>query len=450
MEYRAHEYQKAAEEFIITHPEAAVFLDLGLGKTVVTLTAVEKLLHDYFAVSRVLVIAPLRVALTTWPDEIRKWDHLKDLKWSVAVGKQEERLKALEEDTEIVITNRENVQWLVEKSGVPFTFDMIVIDELSSFKNHESKRFRALMKVRPLAGRIVGLTGTPSSNGLMDLFAEFRLLDMGERLGRYITRYRQKYFEPDRRSRDVVFSYRPLPGAEEKIHEAISDISVSMAAEDYLDMPDKVLITDTILLGDDEKKDYDRLKRELVLELKGSELTAQSAAALSGKLSQMANGAVYDDEGGVVEFHDRKLDALGDLIESSAGAPLLVVHWFRHDRDRIIRRFGAREIRNTGDIRDWNEGRIPLALIHASSGHGLNLQKGGNTVIWFGLTWSLELYQQTNARLWRQGQDSGCVFIHHLVAKGTIDERILSALSEKARVQDALLEAVRAEIGGVA
>ena len=448
MEYRAHEYQKAAEEFIITHPAAAVFLDLGLGKTVVTLTAAEKLLHDYFTVTRILVIAPLRVAMTTWPDEIGKWDHLRCLKWSLAVGSADERKRALLADSEIVITNRENVQGLVEKSGIPFRFDMIVIDELSSFKNHEAKRFRTLMKVRPSVCRIVGLTGTPSSNGLMDLFAEFRLLDMGERLGRYITRFRQKYFEPDRRNRDVIFSYKPLPGAEEKIHEAISDITISMSALDWLDMPEKVLITDSVVLSDAEMREYEQMKRDLVLDLQGRELTASCAAALSGKLSQMANGAVYDDEGGAVEFHDRKLDALEDLIESSAGAPVLVVHWFRHDRDRIMKRFDARELRDESDIREWNEGKIPVALLHASSGHGLNLQKGGNTVIWFGLTWSLELYQQTNARLWRQGQKEKCVFIHHIVAKGTIDERILSALDSKAKVQDALLEAVKAEIGG--
>lgn len=449
MIYRPHEYQKVAEEFILTHPTAAVFLDLGLGKTVITLSAVEKLMRDRFEIRRVLVIAPLRVARTTWPDEIEKWDHLKGLSYSVAVGTEEERLEALYKRCDITIINRENVEWLVERSGYSFDFDMIVVDELSSFKNHEAKRFKSLLKVRPFVKRIVGLTGTPSANGLMDLFAEFRLLDMGERLGRYITRYRLKYFEPDRRSRNVVFSYKPLPGAQEEIEKAIGDITISMSALDYLDMPKKVNITDSVVLSDGEMKRYEDLKRDLYIALGDEELTASNAAVLSGKLSQMAGGAVYSDNGEVVEIHKKKLDALEDLIEANQGRPVLVVYWYRHDKERILERWKeARELKTTDDIADWNRGQISIGLLNASSGHGLNLQTGGNTIVWFSLTWSLELYQQTNARLWRQGQSARSVFIHHIVVKDTIDERILSALEKKREVQDSLLEAVKAELKG--
>lgn len=449
MIYRPHEYQKVAEEFILTLPTAAVFLDLGLGKTVITLTAVEKLMRDRFEIRRVLVIAPLRVARTTWPDEIEKWDHLKDLSYSVAVGTEEERLEALYKWCDITIINRENVEWLVDRSGYTFDFDMIVVDELSSFKNHEAKRFKSLLKVRPFVKRIVGLTGTPSANGLMDLFAEFRLLDMGERLGRYITRYRLKYFEPDRRSRNVVFSYKPLPGAQEEIEKAIGDITISMSALDYLDMPEMVNITDSVVLSESEMNRYEDLKRDLYIALGDEELTASNAAVLSGKLSQMAGGAVYSDNGEVVEIHKKKLDALEDLIEANQGRPVLVVYWYRHDKERILERWKeARELKTTDDIADWNRSQISIGLLNASSGHGLNLQTGGNTIVWFSLTWSLELYQQTNARLWRQGQSAQSVFIHHIVVKDTIDERILSALERKREVQDSLLEAVKAELKG--
>ncbi len=447
MIYSPHNYQKEAEEFILTHPTAAVFLDLGLGKTVITLTAVEKLMRDSFEIRRVLVIAPLRVARTTWPDEIEKWDHLKELSYSVAVGTEEERLDALKKGSDITIINRENVEWLVERSGYAFDFDMLVVDELSSFKNHQAKRFKALMRVRPFLKRVVGLTGTPSANGLMDLWAEFRLLDMGERLGRYITRYRLKYFEPDRRSRNVVFSYKPLPGAETEIEKAIGDITISMSALDYLDMPEKVNITDSVVLSPGEMKRYEDLKRDLYITLGDEELTASNAAVLSGKLSQMAGGAVYSDGGEALEIHKRKLDALEDLIEANQGKPVLVVYWYRHDKERILGRWKeARELRTMADIADWNRRQISIGLLNASSGHGLNLQSGGNTIVWFSLTWSLELYQQTNARLWRQGQTEGSVFIHHIVVKDTIDERILSVLERKMKVQDALLEAVKAEL----
>ena len=444
-----HYYQNYSVEFIKEHRCSALFLDCGLGKTSITLTAISDLMFDSFEVRKVLVIAPLRVARQTWSDEIGKWDHLKNLRYSIVVGAEKERVEALNTPADIYIINRENVQWLVEKSGIKFDFDMVVIDELSSFKNYQSKRFKALMKVRPKVKRIVGLTGTPSSNGLMDLFAEFKLLDMGKRLGRFISNYRGMYFIPDKRNGMVVFSYKPLPNAESEIYEKISDITISMKAKDHLKMPELITAEYPVYMSDSERKIYDKLCKDLVLELNESEITAANAAALSGKLCQLSNGALYDDEGDVIEIHDRKLDALEDIIESMNGKPLLVEYWFKHDYDRIAKRLQSLHIPfsklDTEDsIRKWNKGEIPVALIHpASAGHGLNLQEGGSTFVWFGLTWSLELYQQANARLWRQGQKD-TVVIQHIVAKNTIDERIMKALSEKDSAQSALIEAVKA------
>ena len=406
------------------------------------------LLFDSFEVSRVLVIAPLRVARDTWPAELRKWEHLKGLTYSVAVGTEEERRAALRERTVIHIINRENVDWLVNKSGIPFEYDMVVVDELSSFKSHQTKRFRALMKVRPKVKRIVGLTGTPSSNGLMDLWAEFRLLDMGKRLGRFIGQYREAFFVPDKRNQHMIFSYTPKSGAEEEIYRQISDITISMKAGDFLEMPERIESEVVVALSEKERARYERMKTEMVLELGGTEIDAVSAAALSNKLLQMANGAVYDEDGNSTALHSRKLDALEDIIEAANGKPLLVAYWYKHDRERIMARFDARDIKTSADISDWNAGKIPVALIHpASAGHGLNLQEGGSALVWFGLTWSLELYQQTNARLWRQGQKS-TVVIQHIIAKDTIDERVLATLAKKDKTQAALIEAVKAELGG--
>ena len=395
-----------------------------------------------------LVIAPLRVARDTWPAEIQKWDHLKGMSCSVAVGSEKERLAALVKPALIHIINRENVQWLVEDSGLPFRYDMIVIDELSSFKSWQAKRFKALLKVRPGVKRIVGLTGTPSSNGLMDLWAQFRLLDGGERLGRFITRYRETYFMPDKRSLQQVFTYKPRPGAEEEIYRRISDITISMRAIDRIKMPECLMNRVLVRMSASEQRLYDQMRRQLIIQVKDREIDAVNAAALSGKLCQMANGAVYTEEKDTVRIHDRKLDALEDLVESANGKPLLVAYWFKHDLARIQERFpGARELRGSGDIADWNAGRIPLAVIHpAAAGHGLNLQAGGSTLVWFGLTWSLELYQQTNARLWRQGQQASTVVIEHIVTENTIDERILRALQDKDETQAALIEAVKAEV----
>lgn len=452
MRYRPHEYQQYAIKYIETHPVSAVLLDMGLGKTIITLTALQDLLFDSFEAHKVLIIAPLRVARNTWPAELQKWDHLQDLTVSVVVGNAEERNAALAKQADLYVINREMVLWLVEQSGCKFDFDTVVIDELSSFKNHQSKRFKALMKVRPKVKRIIALTGTPSSNGLMDLWAEFRLLDMGERLGRYITQYRTQYFMPDKRNAQIVFSYKPLPGAEEQIYDKISDITISMKAEDFLPMPERIESEYPVYLSEEEREKYDALKQEMVLQLPGEEITAANAASLSGKLSQLANGAIFTEEKDVITVHDRKLDALEDIIEAAAGKPILVAYWFQHDLQRITEKLEALKvsyarISSPGSIEMWNRGEFAVGLIHpASAGHGLNLQKGGSTLVWFGLTWSLELYQQTNARLWRQGQKSNTVVIQHIVAKDTVDERILKALTEKNNTQEALIAAVKAEL----
>ena len=449
MIYRPHNYQTYATEFILEHAESAVFLDMGLGKSVITLTAIRELCLDRYEVSKVLVIAPLRVARDTWSTEIKKWDHLKGLTYSVVIGSVTERKEALKKKAHIYLINRENVSWLIEDSGHPFDFDMVVIDELSSFKSYQAKRFRSLLKVRPKVKRIVGLTGTPSSNGLMDLWAEFRVLDLGKRLGRFITHYRNNYFQPDKRNGMVIYSYKPLPGAEDAIYEQISDMTISMKAVDHLNMPECIFNEVRVTLSDTEKDKYDTLRDDLILSIGGSEIDAANAASLSNKLSQMANGAVYRADQSVQEIHDHKLDALEDLIEASNGKPVLVAYWFKHDLERIKARFKVREIRSSKDIIDWNDGKIPVAVIHpASAGHGLNLQAGGSTLIWFGLTWSLELYQQTNARLWRQGQKSETVVIHHIVTEDTIDELILKALHRKEKTQNALIDAVRVTLKG--
>ena len=446
MKYVPHEYQTYATDFILTHPISAILIQMGLGKSVITLNAIYDLCLDSFYIRKVLVIAPLRVCSGVWPAEIQKWDHLKGLTYSVAVGTETERRAALQQTTDIHIINRENVQWLIEESGLPFDYDMIIIDELSSFKSHQAKRFKSLMKVRPLVQRIVGLTGTPSSNGLMDLWAEFRLLDMGKRLGRFITHYRDEFFQPDKRNGMQVFSYKPRPGAEEEIYRRIGDITISMKSTDYLQMPECLMNEARVTLSDNERKDYDTLRKELVLTLGDEEIDAVNAAALSGKLCQMANGAVYSEDKRSIHLHDRKLDMLEDLIEGANGKPVLVAYWYKHDLERIRKRFKVREIKTTGDIDDWNAGAIPVGLIHpASAGHGLNLQAGGATLIWFGLTWSLELYQQTNARLWRQGQKEAVV-IHHIITSRTIDEQIMRALKCKEGTQSALIEAVKADL----
>ena len=450
MEFRPHAYQEYAIDYIKTHPTAAILLGCGCGKTVVALSAIDDMLHDSFEIRKALIVAPIRVAQASWPDEIRKWDHLSDIRFSVAVGTREQRLAALKADAEVYIINRENLPWLVEQSGLPFDYDMCVLDELSSFKNWQSKRFRAFMKVRPRLKRVVGMTGTPSSNGLMDLFAEYRCLDMGERLGRFIGRYREAFFSPDRRNGNIIYSYKPLPGAEDEIYRRIGDITISMKSADYLRMPDLIVSEHTVTLDKTEREKYDSLKKDLILQLPGGEVTAANAAALSGKLSQLANGAVYSDEGGYTVIHDRKLDALEDIVESMNGSPLLVAYWYKHDLERISERLHKLHVPfarldTPEDIRRWNSGEYPVMLIHpAAAGHGLNLQQGGSTIVWFSLPWSLELYTQTVDRLYRQGQRSGTVSVIHIAAKDTIDGRIVKALKDKDDTQSALIDAVKA------
>lgn len=481
MEYTPHAYQEYAKDFVIRNPQCGLILDMGLGKSVITLSALFDLLLDSFEIGKVLIIAPLRVAQDTWPREIAKWSHLKGLSYSLVLGTAKERLEALNQKAFLYIINRENIAWLVE--NYRWDFDTLVIDELSSFKSARAQRFKALKKVRPLVRRVIGLTGTPAPNGLIDLWPQIYLLDQGERLGRFVGGYRERFFVPDKRNRDVVFSYKPREGAEQAIYDRIGDICVSMKAVDHLDMPDLISNRVEVHLSSKEQKLYDTLQKEMVLTLPDGDIDAVNAAALSGKLLQMANGAIYGESNGepicqgsdgepngehacqgfdgepnsesigqkrvVLHFHDRKLDALEDLVEAANGKTLLVAYWFQHDLKRILERFPfARCIDTSKDIDDWNVGKIQLALVHpASAGHGLNLQEGGSTIVWFGLTWSLELYQQLNARLWRQGQKH-TVALHHIVCLGSHDEDVMRALDKKDAGQGALIDAVKARLGG--
>ena len=447
MKYKPHNYQQFATDFILNQSICCLMLDMGLGKTVITLTALWQLTLDSFDVSRVLVIAPKRVAEDTWPKELAKWEHLTGLTSSLVLGSAAERKAALQKKAFLYIINRENVTWLVKNHY--WDFDMVVIDELSSFKSNKAERFKAMKKVRPMVTRIVGLTGTPAPNTLLDLWPQMYLMDMGQRLGRFIGGFRDRFFLPDKRNREIIYSYKPREGAEDAIHALISDICISMKAADYLDMPERIDNRIEVSMSPKERKLYDDFQKDMVLSIGDEELDAVNAAALSNKLLQMANGAVYGEDKKVIPIHDRKLNALEDLVEAANGKPLLVAYWYKHDLQRIKARFkNARCIDTAKDIDDWNAGKIPLALIHpASAGHGLNLQDGGCTIVWFGLTWSLELYQQLNARLWRQGQKH-TVVIHHIVTKGTHDEDVMRALENKDTRQSALIEAVRARIGG--
>lgn len=447
MKYKPHNYQQFATDFILNQSICCLMLDMGLGKTVITLTALWQLALDSFDVSRVLVIAPKRVAEDTWPKELAKWEHLTGLTSSLVLGSAAERKAALQRKAFLYIINRENVAWLVKNHY--WDFDMVVIDELSSFKSNKAERFKAMKKVRPMVTRIVGLTGTPAPNTLLDLWPQMYLMDMGQRLGRFIGGFRDRFFLPDKRNREIIYSYKPREGAEDAIYALISDICISMKAADYLDMPERIDNRIEVSMSPKERKLYDDFQKDMVLSIGDEELDAANAASLSNKLLQMANGAVYGKDKKVIPIHDRKLDALEDLVEAANGKPLLVAYWYKHDLQRIKARFkNARCIDTAKDIDDWNAVKIPLALIHpASAGHGLNLQDGGCTIVWFGLTWSLELYQQLNARLWRQGQKH-TVVIHHIVTKGTHDEDVMRALENKDTRQSALIEAVRARIGG--
>ena len=447
MKYKPHSYQAFAKDFIIENKKSGLFLDMGLGKTVITLTAIFDLMFDYFEIAKALVIAPLRVAESTWDAEIEKWEHLKDLKVSKVLGTKQKRIDALNTPADIYIINRENVKWLVDLLVKDWPFDMVVIDELSSFKSHRAGRFKALKKIRPCMKRVVGLTGTPSPNGLLDLWAQIYLLDGGERLGRTITSYRDKYFLPDKRNQHMVFSYKPREHAKEEIHEKLSDICVSMKAEDYLKMPDRINNKIEVNLPEKIKEKYKQLEKDLLLPLEESDIVANNAAALTNKLLQFSNGAIYDENGEVEEIHDEKLKALDELIEAANGKPVLIFYSYKHDKDRILKHLkNVRVLETKVDIDDWNKGNIPVMLTHpASAGHGLNLQAGGNIIVWFGLTWSLELYKQANARLHRQGQKEN-VIVHHIISKGTVDEDVMVALDKKKVNQEELLRAVKARL----
>lgn len=446
-----HSYQNRGVQHIIDNPFCALFLDMGLGKTVTTLTAIKELM-DACIITNALVVAPKKVTQVTWTDEIKNWAHLQDLTISVIDGDVKHRRAAMAKKADIYAVSRDNIVWLVtEYGGIKLPFDMVVIDELSSFKNHASKRFRAMRKVRKFIPRVVGLTGTPSPNGLIDLFAQMYLIDEGQRLGKTITGYRDRFFRPDKRNGDIVYTYalkQPADETEKQISDLIGDITISMTAEDYLKMPDKIMLFDTVELPRKIYENYQDFEQEQVLELINSDelITAASAAALSNKLQQYANGAIYDADRNVKHIHDEKIEKLQEIVEAANGAPVLVAYSFIHDLDRImnaLKEYKPVKLEKPEHIAQWNEGKIQVLVTHpASAGHGLNLQKGGNILVWFGNTWSLELYMQFNARLYRQGQTKP-VYIHHIVSKNTIDEKIIKALSGKKETQDGLMQSIK-------
>lgn len=448
MKYEPFEYQRFTKQFILDHPAAGVFLDMGMGKTVTTLTAIEELMHDYFAVNHVLVIAPLQPAQETWPAEIKKWDHLRGLTYSLILGSQEARMDALAVDADIYIINRENVAWLVDLYRKKWPFDMVVIDELSSFKSSKAQRFRALKKVRPYIERIVGLTGTPAPNGLLDLWPQVYLLDGGQALGKTLTGYREQYFDPDKRNRQIVYSWKPKPFAEEKIYDCLKGLCISLNSQDFLKLPERRFIRHLVKLSPEAKTLYERLERDALLPFAEGDIDGATAAALRNKLLQAAGGAAYDENGQARILGDDKLKALDNLIEEANGQPVLVFYSYKHELDRIMKRFPeAVSIKTDGAVERWNAGEIPILLAHpASAGHGLNLQAGGHIIIWYGPTDNLEYYLQANKRLHRPGQKQ-VVLIHHLLAENTLDERVLDiTLLPKEDQQNALLQAVQARI----
>lgn len=449
MKYIPYSYQEYALKFILNSKAAGIFLDCGLGKNVITLTAIAELMHNRFEISKALVIAPLRVAENVWDVEAKKWDHLKHLRVAKVLGSEKKRIQALNTNADIYVINRENTKWLVDYYKKDWPFDMLVLDELSSFKSHRAKRFKALRKVRPLCKRVVGLTGIPAPNGLIDLWAQVYLLDSGRRLGKTISGYRDRYFLPDKRNQHVIFSYKPREGAEEAIYKKLSDICISMKNRDYLTIPERMDNILGINLPPKVLEQYRQLERDLLLPLLEGDIVAGSAAVLTNKLLQITGGAVYDEGKKVQILHDEKLKALEDLVEAANGKPVLVYYNYRHELERIQKHLLCRVLDTAKDIEDWNKGEIPVMLAHpASAGHGLNLQNGGSTIIWFGLPWSLELYQQANARIHRQGQKN-TVVVHHLVAKETIDEDVMQVLAKKQAGQEALLQAVKARVRGI-
>lgn len=451
-DYKPHNYQEYCINRIIADHAIGLFLDMGLGKTSITLMAIKRLKYEYFCVRKVLIIAPKKVAESTWSKEAAKWKQLKDLRFSFVLGTAAQRIKALQATADIYMINRENTQWLVEYFGHNWPFDMVVIDESSSFKNHQAKRFKALKLVRSKITRIVELTGTPNPRSLLDLWAQLFLLDSGKRLGRTITSYRDAYFTPDKRSRTTIFSYAPKPGADEEIYHRISDICISMKAEDYLELPELIYEDIPVMLDTAAQKAYTRLERDTLLQVDDeSIITAGTAAVLRQKLLQLCNGAVYDEDGNVVEVHDCKMEALLETVEQLNGQHAIICYNFKHDRERLQKALKATHLRvevyeGKQQEEDWNAGNIDLLLVQpASCGYGLNLQEGGHHIIWFGLNDSLELYQQTNKRLHRQGQPYP-VIVHHLLVQGGTDEDVIKALSGKADAQDCLLEALKVRI----
>lgn len=451
MKFIPHKYQQIAIDKIEELPRCGLFLDMGLGKTVITLTAIEDLMYNRFEISKVLVIAPLRVAEDTWSRECEKWDHLRNLKIVKVLGSSQQRRLALSQEADVYIINRENVVWLTDElSGIgnEWLFDMVVIDELSSFKSSKAQRFRALKKYITRSSRVVGLTGTPAPNGLIDLWSQIYLIDSGERLGKTVTCYRERYFTPNQRNQTAIFNYRLKDNAEQAIMNKISDICISMKAEDWLDMPDRIDSVIQVKMNSDEKAAYEKFEKDCYMQFVEGEVTAATAATLTNKLLQYSNGAMYLSDGGYAKTSNSKLDKLEEIIDTAGGKPILCFYSFRHDLDRIKQRFKfARKLENSADIDSWNKGEIQLLLAHpAGAGHGLNLQAGGNIIVWFGLTWSLELYQQANARLYRQGQENA-VIIHHLVTEDTCDERVLQSLQGKTEVQEDLLNALKAKYG---
>lgn len=448
MKFIPHDYQEVAKEFMLERDSAGLFLDMGLGKTVITLTGIEELKNNYFDMQKALVIAPKRVAEDTWTTEYEKWDHVKDLKVVKILGTPKQRKAALKEDGDVYILTRDNVIWLVEHLGKKWDFDTVVIDELSSFKNHQSKRFKKLRTVRPFIKRVIGLTGTPAPNGYMDLWAQIYLLDKGERLGKNITEYRKRYFNT--LYRHGYNDYELREGAKEEIDSAIKDLCISMKAKDYLNLEKPLYINRIAKLDKAEYQKYKTMERDAVLQFEDEDITALNAAAVTNKLLQLANGAIYTDEREIIQIHNKKMDVLEELIDEANGSPVLVFYNFKHDKERIMKKFKkkVRFLDTDVDIKDWNDRKIEILLAHpASAGHGLNLQAGGNIIVWFGLNWSLELYQQANARLNRQGQTEA-VRIYHIIAEKTVDENVLDSLNGKNIRQEELLRNLKAKIMG--
>ena len=456
MKFEPHEYQRFIIDKIINTKKILVALDMGLGKTVSTLSALDYLIFDSLEVNKVLIIAPLRVASWTWEEEIAKFDHLKYLEISKIIGSEDKRIKALNKESILYTINRENVVWLIGyylKNKLTWPFDTIVIDESSSFKSHSSKRFKALKKVCQIANRVIELTGTPAPNSLMDLWSQVYLLDEGKRLGRTITLYRQMYFYPKIANGNIVYKYELKKGSEEIIYNKLSDIMVSLKAIDHLKLPDKVIKYIKLEMPEDVKKKYQELERNYILTIDKQNITALSAGVVTNKLLQMANGQVYDEFKNVIKIHDLKIEALIDLIELNQDKPILVFYAFKHDLNHLLSKldkYKPKQLLSDLDIKEWNLGHIRLMLCHpASMGHGINLQSGGNIIVWYGLTWSLELYQQANARLYRQGQNKP-VYIYHLITKDTVDEDVIKRLESKEQGQDMLIEALKARIKKVA